>query len=195
MRFKTRTPLLNVVVLSMTIATPADVLWNLGARPAVAQQKEEPPTRPGTKTFGRTKPDFDIVQNLDATGEFKTLLKLITAADLVSELKGPGDRTLFAPSDSVFEKLPKGTIERLLRVESRPELVRLLKNHVANSMKVNAEDMGKGIGPTVQMTMGKDSIVLDKRRNQLTADRVNIVRTDIYCRNGVIHVIDGLLTP
>lgn len=195
MRFKTRTQFLTVVVLPMTVAILADVHWNLGAHTAVAQQKEEPTTRLGTKTSDRTKPDFDIVQNLNATGEFKTLLKLLKAADLVSELKGPGDRTLFAPSDSAFEKLPKGTIERLLRIEGRPELVRLLKNHVANSMKVTAEDLGKGIGPTVQMTMGKDSIVLDKRRNQFTADRVNIVRTDIYCKNGVIHVIDGLLTP
>jgi uncharacterized surface protein with fasciclin (FAS1) repeats len=102
---------------------------------------------------------------------------------------------LFAPNDGAFEELPQGTVERLLKPENREELVRLLKNHVANSMKVTAEDMGRGIGPTIQMTMGKDSIVLEKRGARLTADRIDINTTDIACSNGVIHIIDGILKP
>lgn len=198
MRFMRRLPFPASVacgVLSVTVALLGGTPWNFGATKAVAQLQDDAKTLLGTIELSKSKPDFDVMQNVVATGEFKTLITLLTAADLTSELKGPVDRTLFAPNDTAFEKLPKGTVERLLRPENKQELVRLLKNHVANNMTVTAEDMEKGIGPTIQMTMGKDSILLEKRRNQLTADRVNIIKTDIRCSNGVIHVIDGILSP
>lgn len=190
-----RLPVIPNRSLSVVVAFLGCAVWISGATEAVAQQTEEVKARLETKKVDRTRPDCTILQNLEAAGEFKTLLKLFAAADLVSELKGPGERTLFAPKDSVFEQILQGTVERLLRPENKQELVRLLKNHVANSMKVTSDDMGRGIGPTIQMTMGKDSILLEKRGARLTADRIAINKPDIACSNGVIHVIDGVLKP
>ena len=53
----------------------------------------------------------DIVDTAVAAGSFKTLAKALTAADLVSTLKGAGPFTVFAPTDEAFAKLPAGTLE------------------------------------------------------------------------------------
>ena len=73
-------------------------------------------------------------------GQFTTLAKALTAADLVDTLKGPGPFTVFAPTDEAFAKLPAGTLDNLLKPENKDKLRRILTYHVVPS-KVMAADV------------------------------------------------------
>ncbi len=133
----------------------------------------------------------DIVDTAVAAGSFKTLAAAVTAADLVATLKGPGPFTVFAPSDEAFAKLPAGTVESLLK--DIPKLKAILTYHVVAG-KVTAADVMTMDGTTAATVNGalmKISITGGVKLN----GEVNVVKTDIGCTNGVIHVIDSMLLP
>ena len=74
----------------------------------------------------QAKQQKDIVDTAVAAGNFKTLAAALTAADLIKTLKGKGPFTVFAPTDEAFAKLPKGTVEELLKPENREKLIAVL---------------------------------------------------------------------
>lgn len=84
----------------------------------------------------------DIVDTAVAAGKFKTLAAALKAADLVEALKGKGPFTVFAPTDEAFAKLPKETLESLLKPENKEKLVAILKYHVVSG-KVTSEHLVK----------------------------------------------------
>jgi hypothetical protein len=84
----------------------------------------------------------DIVDTAVAAGQFKTLVAAVKAAGLVETLKGPGPFTVFAPTDAAFAKLPKGTVEELLKPENKAKLTAVLTYHVVPG-KVLAADVVK----------------------------------------------------
>ena len=86
--------------------------------------------------------EADIVDTAVKAGSFKTLAAALTAADLVETLKGKGPFTVFAPTDEAFAKLPKGTVEDLLKPENKDKLVAVLTYHVVAG-KVMAADVVK----------------------------------------------------
>ena len=133
----------------------------------------------------------DIIDTAVAAGTFKTLAAAVTAAGLVATLKGPGPFTVFAPSDEAFAKLPAGTVESLLK--DIPKLKAILTYHVVAG-KVTAADVMTMDGTTAATVNGalmKISITGGVKLN----GEVNVVKTDIGCTNGVIHVIDSMLLP
>ena len=75
----------------------------------------------------------DIVDTAVSAGSFSTLVAAVKAAGLVDTLKGPGPFTVFAPTDEAFAKLPKGTVESLLKEENRDKLVTILTYHVVRA--------------------------------------------------------------
>jgi uncharacterized surface protein with fasciclin (FAS1) repeats len=91
--------------------------------------------------------DKDIVDTAVAAGQFKTLAAALTAAGLVDTLKGPGPFTVFAPTDAAFAKLPAGTVDTLLKPESKAKLTAILTYHVVagnvmiNNAKVTTADI------------------------------------------------------
>jgi uncharacterized surface protein with fasciclin (FAS1) repeats len=124
-------------------------------------------------------------------GQFKTLLAALSAADLADTLGGDGPFTVFAPTDAAFAKLPHGTVKRLLKPENKPELVRLLKYHVAagrlTARQAVAAETAKTLqGGTVRVRIADGRV----RINDSEA-----VKTDVPAANGVIHVLDTVLTP
>ncbi len=84
----------------------------------------------------------DIVDTAVAAGQFKTLAAALKAAGLVETLKGAGPFTVFAPTDEAFAKLPKGTVEELLKPENKAKLTAILTYHVVPG-KVMAADVVK----------------------------------------------------
>lgn len=84
----------------------------------------------------------DIVDTAVDAGAFKTLAAALKAADLIETLKGKGPFTVFAPTDEAFAKLPKGTVEDLLKPENKKKLVSILTYHVVAG-KVMAADVVK----------------------------------------------------
>jgi uncharacterized surface protein with fasciclin (FAS1) repeats len=85
----------------------------------------------------------DIVDTAVSAGQFKTLAAALSAAGLVSTLKGPGPFTVFAPTDAAFAKLPAGTVESLLKPENKAKLVSILTYHVVAGKVMSAGKDGR----------------------------------------------------
>ncbi len=134
----------------------------------------------------------DIVDTAVAAGSFKTLAAALTAADLVTTLKGTGPFTVFAPTDDAFNKLPAGTVDTLLKPENKAMLTDVLTYHVVPG-NVKAADVVKlTSATTVEGKAIKIAVVGGK---VVLNDTVNVTTTDIACTNGTIHVIDAVLLP
>ena len=132
----------------------------------------------------------DIVDTAVAAGSFKTLVAAVKAAGLVDTLKGKGPFTVFAPTDEAFAKLPKGTVESLLKPENKSKLVDILTYHVV-AAKVPAAKVKSG---KVGMVNKKNARVRVKD-GKVTINKANVVKTDIMTSNGIIHVIDAVIMP
>ena len=132
----------------------------------------------------------DIVDTAVGAGTFKTLVAAVQAAGLVQTLKGPGPFTVFAPTDEAFAKLPAGTVEGLLEPTAKDKLVAVLTYHVVPG-KVLAADV---VGLTEAQTVQGQKIKIDATHG-VKVDGANVVKTDILCDNGVIHVIDAVILP
>lgn len=133
----------------------------------------------------------NIVETAVEAGSFKTLVAAATAADLGGALSGPGPFTVFAPTDEAFAKLPKGTVETLLKPENKAKLQAILKYHVVSGT-VMAADVVKVKGA---VSLAGQRIAVKVDGGKVAVDGANVVKTDIKCSNGVIHVIDSVILP
>lgn len=133
----------------------------------------------------------DIIDTAVAAGSFKTLAAALTAADLVATLKGPGPFTVFAPTDEAFAKLPADTVDSLLK--DIPQLKAILTYHVVAG-KVMAADVMTMDGKSATTVNGAALKISTAGGVKLNSE-TNVVKTDIECTNGVIHVIDSVLLP
>jgi len=133
----------------------------------------------------------DIIDTAVAAGSFKTLAAALTAANLVDTLKGAGPFTVFAPTDEAFAKLPAGTVESLLT--DIPKLTSILTYHVVAGA-VMASDVVAMDGQSANTLNGATLAVSTKDGVKLNGTST-VVKTDIVCTNGVIHVIDSVLLP
>jgi len=131
----------------------------------------------------------DIVETAIAAGNFKSLVAAVQAADLVTQLKGPGPYTVFAPTDEAFAKIPKADLDALLK--DKAKLAKVLTHHVFAG-NCNSKDLA----------MLKDLSVADGGRLPIVAGKgtlkvggANVVKADIIASNGIIHVIDAVLVP
>jgi uncharacterized surface protein with fasciclin (FAS1) repeats len=135
----------------------------------------------------------DIVDTAVAAGNFKTLVTAVKAAGLVDTLKSKGPFTVFAPTDDAFAKLPKGTVEGLLK--DIPKLKAVLTYHVVAG-KVMAADVVKL--KTAKTVQGQD-VKIDASKwhlhKNVKINDANVIKADIATDNGVIHVIDKVILP
>ena len=132
----------------------------------------------------------DIVAVAAGNGSFNTLVAAVKAAGLVETLQGPGPFTVFAPTDEAFAKLPKGTVEDLLKPENKAKLVAILTYHVVAG-KVMAADVKTMMAKTVN----GQSLDVKVTDGTVTVDNAKVVKTDVAASNGVIHVIDTVVMP
>lgn len=132
---------------------------------------------------------MDIVDTAVKAGQFKTLAAALTAADLVKVLKGEGPFTVFAPTDEAFAKLPKGTVEALLK--DKKKLTEILLYHVVKG-KVPAEAVVKM--KSAKTVAGSD-VSIKVKDGMVYLNNAKVVKTDIMTSNGIIHVIDTVIMP
>ena len=132
----------------------------------------------------------DIVATAVAAGQFSTLVAAVKAAGLVETLQGAGPFTVFAPTDEAFTKLPAGTVESLLKPENKSKLAAILTYHVVPGKVMAADVAGLTEAPTVQ----GQKIRIDTK-DGVKVDNANVIKADIVCDNGVIHVIDAVILP
>jgi uncharacterized surface protein with fasciclin (FAS1) repeats len=166
---------LKIMVRMTSIATAAVLVLSVAlgayARPKAASQ--------------------DIVDTAVAAGSFKTLTAALQAAGLVDTLKGKGPFTVFAPTDEAFAKLPAGTVEDLLRPENKEKLVAILTYHV-----VPGRDLASQVTKmSSAKTVNGQSLTISVNGGTVMVDNAKVIKTDILCSNGVIHVIDSVMLP
>jgi len=131
----------------------------------------------------------DIVETAVAAGSFKTLAKALTEAGLIETLKSKGPFTVFAPTDEAFAKLPKGTLENLLK--DKEALKKVLLYHVVSG-NVMAKDVVKLKKAATVEGQDVQIMVMD---GKVMINKSNVTSADIAASNGVIHVIDQVLIP
>ena len=105
-------------------------------------------------------------------------------------LKGEGPFTVFAPTDDAFAKLPAGTVETLLKPQNKAKLAAILTYHVVPGKVMAADVVKLKSADTVQ----GQSLAIDAT-DGVKINGANVVKADIVCGNGVIHVIDAVLLP
>ncbi len=130
----------------------------------------------------------DIVETAIAAGSFTTLVKAVQAAGLVETLQSAGPFTVFAPTDEAFAKIPAETLTAVLA--DKDKLTAILTYHVVSG-KVLAADV---VNLTSAKTVQGGELTIDTTSGVKVND-ANVVKTDIECSNGVIHVIDTVLMP
>lgn len=137
-----------------------------------------------------TQAPSDIVDTAVAA-KFTTLVAAVKAAGLAETLKGKGPFTVFAPTDDAFAKLPKETLESLLKPENKEKLAAILTYHVVSG-KVMAADVVK---LTEAKTVNGKSVKIKVTDGVVTVDGAKVTKTDVNCANGVIHIIDTVIIP
>ena len=136
-------------------------------------------------------PTRDIVETTMEAGTFKTLIVAWEAAGLVDDLKAEGPFTLFAPSDKAFDRLPEGTVERLLRPENRAELRAILTYHIVPS-RMSTEE-ARTVLRAESLEGGE--LRFWARGEEVMVGYASVTTPNIPCSNGVIHVINRVVIP
>ncbi len=144
-------------------------------------------------TVAKAQQPKDIVDTAVAAGSFKTLAAALQAAGLIETLKGKGPFTVFAPTDAAFAKLPKGTVEDLLKPENKAKLIAILTYHVVPGSVMAAQVVT--MNGKEAKTVNGQSVKIAVMGGAVTIDGATVVTTDIKASNGVIHVIDSVLLP
>ena len=147
--------------------------------------------------------DQTIVGVAAGNENFSTLVAAVKAADLVATLNSDGPFTVFAPTNSAFEKLPDGTVNSLLKPDAKKTLTGILTYHVLKG-KFKAADVvaaikknnGKFTATTVEggkiiLTLEGDHVVITDEKGNAS----KIIMTDVGASNGVIHAIDTVIMP
>ena len=139
----------------------------------------------------KPEPTKDIVDTAVAAGSFKTLVAALQAAGLVDTLKGKGPFTVFAPTDEAFAKLPPGTVEDLLKPENKAKLVSILTYHVVPGEVLSSQVIKMNSAKTVN----GENLTIKVEDGTVMVDNAKVIKADILCSNGVIHVIDSVVLP
>jgi uncharacterized surface protein with fasciclin (FAS1) repeats len=183
-----------------TVAAVALAFATIAVGPTVAQAAGEKTVMVGGAAM---YPSKNIIENALKSKDHTTLVAAVKAAGLVETLSGPGPFTVFAPTNEAFEKLPKGTVDMLLKPENKDKLVKILTYHVvkANAMsdairRMIRDDEGQHTITTVSggkllATMKGNKIELEDENGGISTVTIANVRQS----NGVIHVIDHVLLP
>ncbi len=133
----------------------------------------------------------DIVDTASGAGTFKTFLAAISAAGLTATLKELGPISLFAPDDKAFDKLAPGVIDELVKPVNKSKLATILNLHMIPGMVLCGELVGKKLS---LKSVNGVALLIDGG-NGVTVNSARVVKADIACTNGVIHVIDRVLLP
>ncbi len=146
---------------------------------------------PATAKAAEMTAPKNIVETAVAAGSFNTLVAAVKAAGLVETLSGKGPFTVFAPTDEAFAKLPKGTLEDLLKPENKAKLTSILTYHVVAGSVMAADVVKLDSAKTVN----GQSVKIQVKDAKVMVGGSQVVKTDIATSNGVIHVIDTVLLP
>jgi uncharacterized surface protein with fasciclin (FAS1) repeats len=133
----------------------------------------------------------DVVALAQDTTDLSTLVTAVSTAKLVDTLQGEGPFTVFAPTNAAFEKLGDEQVQSLLEPENRDQLTKVLTYHVVPGT-LTAADLSDG--QTLETVAG-ETLTVKVDGGTVMVDDASVVQPDVEASNGVVHVIDGVLTP
>ncbi|WP_394330926.1 fasciclin domain-containing protein [Hymenobacter glacialis] len=175
-------------------------MFSVGATTTVSAQSKTKTVMVGGAPMYPTK---NIVENAVNSKDHTTLVAAVKAAGLVETLQSAGPFTVFAPTNAAFGKLPAGTVETLVKPESKETLTKILTYHVIAGRMTAADLMkaikaGKGSatlktvsgGTLTAMMKGKKIELKDEKGGMSMVTIANVMQS-----NGVIHVVDTVLLP
>jgi uncharacterized surface protein with fasciclin (FAS1) repeats len=145
----------------------------------------------------------DVVDVAISSKDHTTLVAAVKAADLVGTLKGKGPFTVFAPTNAAFDKLPKGTLETLLKPEKKATLAVILTYHVVAG-NVDAASLTKLIkkskGTATVKTVNGQELKASVQEGKVIIEDANggkatVIAADLKAGNGVVHVTDAVSLP
>ena len=148
-------------------------------------------------------PTKNIVENAVNSKDHTTLVAAVKAAGLVETLESAGPFTVFAPTNEAFDKLPKGTVETLVKPENKTTLTKILTYHVVAG-RISAADlmakvkMGKGKAELKTVQGGSLWVMQDGKKLYLVDEKGEkswVTIGDVFQSNGVIHVVNTVLMP
>ena len=133
----------------------------------------------------------NIVKVAVGSPDHTTLVKALKQADLVDVLANPGPFTVFAPNNAAFDKLPKGTLDELMKPEKKADLQNILQYHVTTSAL--KADFFKD-GQTIGMVNG-DNITVNVKDGKIILNNSATIIASVQASNGMVHIVDGVLLP
>lgn len=146
---------------------------------------------PATPVVPKADSEKTVVDVAVGSKDHTTLVAALKAGDLVETLNSPGGvYTVFAPTNAAFDKLPKGTVDNLLKPENKDELRRVLQHHAAVPI-LQIKDMKDG--QTLAMADGT-KVTFHVKDGKVMVNDANIVAT-IPAANGIVHVVDAVIVP
>lgn len=148
-------------------------------------------------------PSKNIVENAVNSKDHTTLVAAVKAAGLVETLSSAGPFTVFAPTNKAFKKLPKGTVESLLKPENLKKLQKVLTYHVVAGKLSAADIVAKikaGGGKAKVTTVAGSTLTLSLKGKKVqimdtSGGKSYVTIADVNQSNGVIHVVDAVLIP
>ncbi len=145
---------------------------------------------PSSETLESESQKLNIIQNIEQASNLTILIETLNSADLSQNLETEGPFTIFAPTNTAFDRLSTGTLVSLLEPENKSYLVSLLNNHVLQG-EYTADDLGDG---TSLQAMSGLAISISKSDNSFKVNG-GVVISEIRAKNGVIFIVDKVLTP
>jgi uncharacterized surface protein with fasciclin (FAS1) repeats len=139
-------------------------------------------------------PGQDLVAVLQASGQFTTLLKAITATNLTTVFQRPGALTVFAPTDAAFAALPPGQLQTLMQPANASQLQQLVLLHVVNTPIASAQLLNHSAINVATVATGKQ-VHLDGSSGSIKVDGASVLQPDVKASNGTVFVIDQVLSP
>ena len=134
---------------------------------------------------------MNIVETAVSNGSFNTLVAAVKAAGLVETLSGAGPFTVFAPVDAALDALPAGTVDTLVKPESKEQLTGILTYHVVAG-KVMSSDLTDGMTAT---TVNGQTITIRLTDGKVMVNDAEVIIADVDTDNGVVHAINAVLMP
>ena len=191
-----RIALLSAAAFS-ALALTATIVAPVSAQDKMKSEKSEMSGEKTVMVGGAAMfPSKNIIQNAVNSKDHTTLVAAVKAAGLVDTLEGKGPFTVFAPTNAAFGKLPAGTVDTLVKPESKATLTKILTYHVVPG-KLEAADLtdGKKLktvqGEELTVKRSGDTVmIIDAKGGSSTVTIPNVNQS-----NGVIHVVDTVLMP
>jgi uncharacterized surface protein with fasciclin (FAS1) repeats len=186
---KTITFLTSSIIAIFMVITSCSSGGNEGSNSSAATESLNAPAA-GQSGVQDDASQKDIVKVAVGSADHTTLVAALKAAEYVDVLSNAGPFTVFAPTNAAFDKLPKGTVESLVKPESKAALRNILEYHVyVGKLDQAFFKDGKMLG----MVNGS-KVTMAVKDGKVTVNGANIIAS-VPCSNGIIHVTDAVLLP